>query len=263
MQSKEQLKAEVRRALEVLRQARHVVALVGAGMSVESGVPPFRGPGGLWTRVGEPNMNGYQLFLADPRAWWGERLKPPEGPVADFQRALEHADPNPGHYALAEMERMGRLKYILTQNVDDLHRRAGSRNVAEVHGNRFRLRCIDCMARYDREAIAVDPRRLPPSCPECGGVVKSDGVMFGEPIPQDVLAVCQQQAWQADCMLVIGTSAVVYPAAGFAMTAAEHGATLIEVNTTETPLSPLCQVALRGHSGEVLPVVVDALKGAA
>ena len=204
----------IEQASHTVASSRHVVALVGAGMSVESGIPPFRGPGGLWTRFGEPPMNGYQMFLEDPKTWWEQRVaQQREGPGFELQEALGHARPNPGHYALAELEQMGVLNYIITQNVDNLHFAAGSRNVAEIHGNTNRMRCIVCTFRMPREEVSLE--ELPPRCTECGGVMKGDGVMFGEPIPSDVLDICQRETDLCDCMLILGTSATVYPAASF------------------------------------------------
>ncbi|MBI2872751.1 MAG: Sir2 family NAD-dependent protein deacetylase [Chloroflexi bacterium] len=251
---------ELERASQVVAGAQYVVALVGAGLSVESGIPPFRGPGGLWTKIGEPTSRNYQRFLEDPATWWREQLKPQEGPRAEFTASFATAKPNAGHYALAELERMGTLRHVITQNVDNLHRVAGSVNLAEIHGNRTLLRCMECNRRFPRAGFPIDEMDLPPRCPRCGGVVKGDGVMFGEPIPKDVLAVCHEQAELCDCMIVIGTSATVYPAAGFAEMVYQKGGSLIEVNMYETPLTPFCQVALRGPSGEVLPRLVASVR---
>ena len=245
-------------AARVVLRSRHVVALIGAGMSAESGIPTFRGPGGLWTRKGEPDMRGYDRFLEDPKAWWENRLKPTDPDMAEFNEAMEAAQPNPGHYALAEMEKAGFLKYIITQNVDNLHQVAGSANVAEIHGNRFKLRCINCGGRFARDAISLE--ELPPRCPQCQGIVKGDGVMFGEPIPADALQVCQEQSSLCDCMLLLGTSAVVYPAAGFPIAARQRGAFLVEVNPLETALTSTCDIVLRGPSGEALPYLMDRMR---
>ena len=158
----------VDRAASAVVKARHVVALVGAGMSVESGIPPFRGPGGLWTKYGEPTSLGYREFMDDPALWWASRLeeeKTPGNASYDMKAALDEAKPNPGHFALAEMERMGALQYVITQNVDGLHFRAGSVNVAEIHGNRTKLRCIECTLRVGRDDFPVV--EFPPLCPEC------------------------------------------------------------------------------------------------
>src|SRR5262245_317723 len=196
--------ADLEAAVDCLMRARYVIALTGAGLSVESGIPPFRGPGGLWTKYGEPPMNGYQRFLADPRKAWEERLSP-SGPMRELWAALTAAEPNPAHRALVELETMGLVRATITQNVDNLHRLAGSRRLLEIHGNATLIRCIACTARFEREAI--DYAVLPPSCPRCDGLLKSDTVSFGEPIPPDVLAACSDVAERADCMIVAGTSA--------------------------------------------------------
>jgi NAD-dependent deacetylase len=246
------LDAEIARAAGLLRAARSRVALTGAGLSVESGIPPFRGPGGLWTKYGEPPMDGYQRFLRDPVAAWRERLAPTEGWARGLRETLDAAQPNAGHVALAELERRGLLDCVITQNIDDLHRRAGSRALLEIHGNHRWLRCIECHRRFDPAELAVDPERLPPLCPGCGGWVKGDTVQFGEPIPPDVLRDCYRAVERADCMLLIGTSGTVYPAADFPLEVLRAGGTLIEVNPYESELTPLATLSLRGPAGAVM-----------
>lgn len=236
--------------------ARHVLALTGAGMSVESGIPPFRGPGGLWTKYGEPPMNGYERFLADPAQAWRDRIDP-KGPMRELWKTLAAARPNPGHEALAQLEQMGILRCLITQNIDGLHHAAGSALVAEIHGNAHLIRCIECGSRFERAAIALE--QLPPLCPRCGGILKSDTVSFGEPIPADVLARCFEESEQCDCMIVAGTSATVYPAAQFPLDVRERGGVLIEVNAYATEITPLCTISLRGPSGEMLPQLVAAI----
>ncbi len=245
-------------AARLLLRAKHTVALVGAGLSAESGIPTFRGPGGLWTKKGEPDMRGYEAFMRDPKAWWENRLKPQDPDMEAFAKALETSKPNPGHHALAEMERAGYLHHIVTQNVDNLHQAAGSTRVAEIHGNRYKVRCLSCLARYHRDQVSL--QTLPPRCPACGGIMKNDGVMFGEPIPADVLARCQEQASLADCMLIIGTSALVYPAAGLPAIARQRGAPLIEVNPLPTALSSACDLVIREPSGKAMPYLIDRIK---
>jgi len=244
----------IERAAEAILAARYVVALTGAGMSVESGIPPFRGPGGLWTRHGEPPMNGYQRFLADPAKAWRERLNP-QGPMRELWETLQAAKPNPGHHALVRLEELGVLRCLITQNIDNLHREAGSRSVAEIHGNVLLVRCVECVARFAREEIPV--AELPPRCPHCSGLLKSDTVSFGEPIPPDVLAQCFEASEQCDCMLVAGTSATVYPAAQFPLDVRERGGQLIEVNLYESELTPYCTISLRGSSATLLPELVS------
>jgi NAD-dependent deacetylase len=248
---------EIEAAAGALLQARYPIALTGAGLSVESGIPPFRGPGGLWTKHGEPPMNGYQLFLADPKRAWEQRLDP-QGPMRELFSTLAAAKPNPGHVALVELEEMGLLRCLVTQNIDDLHRVAGQRELAEIHGNATLVRCIECGSRWPREEISLDV--LPPRCPRCGGILKSDTVSFGEPIPIDVLARCQREARTADCILVAGTSATVYPAAALPIEVLERGGTVIEVNPYESELSAVARVVVRGAAGDALPRIVAAAR---
>jgi NAD-dependent protein deacetylase/lipoamidase len=244
-------------AAACLMRARHAIALTGAGLSVESGIPPFRGPGGLWTKHGEPPMDGYQRFLRDPRKAWEDRLNP-AGPMRELWEALAAARPNPGHAALVELEELGVIRSVITQNVDNLHRLAGTRRLLEIHGNATMIRCIACVARYARESI--DFADLPPRCPRCQGILKSDTVSFGEPIPPDVLNECFAEAEAADCVLVAGTSATVYPAAQFPITIQQRGGDLIEVNPYETEITSLARVALRGAAGELLPRLVERIR---
>ncbi len=251
------MESDIERAGRLMLASKHVVGLTGAGVSVESNIRPFRGPGGLWTEYGEPPMDGYQRFLANPKEDWEQRLSR-GGYRRELYEALEVAKPNPAHYALAELEELGVLKYLITQNVDNLHRAAGSKEVAEIHGNFSKLRCIQCGSRYEREEISLEA--LPPHCPRCNGVIKSDGVMFGEPIPSDILRICEEETSKSDCMLLVGTSAFVYPAAGFPQEVKRRGGALIEVDPYETGITPFCDVSIRGKAGEMLPRIVDYIK---
>jgi NAD-dependent deacetylase len=251
------LEEALENAANIIVAAKHTVALVGAGISVESGIPPFRGPGGLWTKYGEPAMDGYQKFMADPRAWWAERLER-RSEESELMKGLEQARPNPAHHALADLEDIGQLQHIITQNIDNLHQEAGSVAITEIHGNRTKLRCMSCNARYPLSELTTD--EIPPRCPKCQGIIKSDTVMFGEPIPPDALDSCRTQAGLADCMLLVGTSAVVYPAAEFPVIAHRRGARLVEINPMETPLSDACAALLRAPAGEVMPRLVQRIR---
>ncbi|TRO49064.1 NAD-dependent deacylase [Candidatus Bathyarchaeota archaeon] len=244
----------IRRAAQLIFSAEYAIALTGAGVSVESGIRPFRGPGGIWTERGEPPMDGYRRFMADPKAHWENRNRPGRRGETPYRSAK----PNPGHYALAELEEIGHLEWLITQNVDNLHNEAGSRNVLEIHGNSRKLRCTSCNARFPREGF--DFSQLPPKCPVCGGMVKGDTVMFGEPIPSDVLGRCFEESQRSDCMLVVGTSAVVHPAASLPIIVKRNGGVLIEVNPYETELSDICDVRIGAPSGESLPELVLEVK---
>jgi NAD-dependent deacetylase len=253
--------AALEHAADLLAASRYVVVLAGAGMSKESGIPTFRGEGGLWTTRGEPPLNQYDTFRDDPRRWWERRLEQ-QASGDEFAVALEAAQPNAGHVALANLEADGVVGHVITQNIDDLHRRAGQRSLTEIHGNRYWMRCVRCEARWPREEFPVDAEDLPPRCasPGCEGIVKGDTVMFGEPIPPSALARSAEATAEADLFMVVGTSAVVYPAAQYPVMAAQRGLPLIEVNPEPTPLSPLASVVLRAASGVALPQLVDAVR---
>ena len=258
----------LQRAAALIARARCVVALAGAGLSAGSGIPTYRGAGGLWTQHGTPPLLSYQEFARDPAEWWRARLaaeEDPSHPVYQMKQAVDRAAPNAGHLALAELERRGMLRCVITQNVDNLHAVAGSRAVLEIHGNRNRLRCLECGLRFHRgdfdarlsarSALAG----VPPLCRECGGVLKLDTVMFGEPIPQDTLQACRQAAERCDCMLLVGTSGTVNPAAQLPLVAQERGAALIEINPEPTSLTPRCDVILTGPADDILPQLLDSI----
>ncbi|MSP22823.1 MAG: NAD-dependent protein deacylase [Dehalococcoidia bacterium] len=251
---------DIEEAAALLAGARHAVVLAGAGMSKESGIPTFRGEGGLWTTRGEPPLNQYETFAMDPKRWWERRLEQ-EG-SDEFATALDAAQQNAGHVALAELEALGAVAHVISQNIDNLHRRAGQRLLTEIHGNRFWMRCIVCESRWPRAEFPVEPMDLPPRCaqPGCTGIVKGDTVMFGEPIPPAALRRCAEETARADLFLSVGASAVVYPAAQYPIIAAQRGVPLVEVNQEPTPLTPLVAIAIRGSSGDVLPRLVQALR---
>lgn len=250
------LEAALDATAEVLARSRHAVALVGAGLSAESGIPTYRGSGGVWTKFGEPTIDGWDLFQRNPGAWWEAALAS-ESKTTAFARALEVAEPNAGHVAMAMLEQIGRLAHVITQNIDDLHRKAGTTQLTEIHGNRSLVRCMNCGERSPMRRLKI--RQLPPLCEACGGVLKNDTVMFGEPIPDGALRECYRQAVLADAFLVIGTSAVVYPAAEFPVMARRRGAPLIEINPEETALTALADVVVRAPAGVALPALVERL----
>ena len=230
-----------------LRGARSVVVLTGAGMSTESGIPDFRGPQGVWTKDPKAEkLSNLHYYMNDP----GVR-------VASWQARLVHpawtAQPNAGHLALAELERKGRLDTLVTQNIDGLHQAAGSRDVIELHGNVWRARCFDCDARYSLDDLSRD--EAVPSCFDCGGNLRPDVVLFGEMLPPGAFERAADAAQRCELSFVVGTSAVVYPAASIPEIARGNGAYLVEVNPERTPLSDFCDEVLTGKAGEVLPLL--------
>jgi NAD-dependent deacetylase len=249
--------AKIEDTARALMSSSYGTAISGAGMSAESGVPTFRGPDGLWTKYGEPDDLGYEKFEQDPKLWWETRLSSTYMP--EMKKALDGAKPNDGHLALAKLEEMGHINCVITQNVDGLHSEAGTENIVEIHGNNRLLRCIQCENRYTPENIPMEV--LPPICPDCNGLIKIDTVMFGEPIPRSVLLKCQNESSQTDCMLILGTSGVVYPAAALPSIAkSSNGATLIEINPEPSALSPICDIVIQAPTGVALPALVELLE---
>lgn len=251
----ETLTAEV---VAAVRGARRVLVLSGAGMSAESGVPTFRdAQSGLWEEFDPAQLASAEAWWADPPfvwAWYAWRM-----------RLVRGVDPNPGHRALAELA-AHRAVTISTQNVDDLHERAGSTVAAHVHGSLFDLRCAECDAPYGEEVhLPVEPveRLEPPTCPECAGQVRPGVVWFGEMLPSAATEATEaaiDALEPGDVALVVGTSGIVYPAAGYPAMARAEGATVIEVNPVETEISDMCHLHVRGGAAEVLPALVAAVQ---
>ena len=252
-------------AAQIILKSNYTIALIGAGLSVGSGIPTFRGAGGLWTKLGEPPGNAYESFLNNPTKWWNQNLNSKIDPErTKFRNAIEKAQPNPGHFALVELENINILKHQITQNIDNLHYAAGSNRVTEIHGNRTKLRCTTCESRWNREefdrTFPLWQDVLPPKCQTCSGIIKPDTVMFGEPIPLSFLNSCINETNLADCILVIGTSATVYPAAGFPQEVLSSGGNIIEVNPEETPLSVFAASSVKGPTENSLPKLVKEIK---
>lgn len=235
--------------LDQLRAARRVAVLTGAGISAESGVPTFRdAQTGLWARFKPEELATPEAFRRNPKlVWeWYAMRRQKVGAVA----------PNPGHVALAAMETRIPQFTLVTQNVDGLHQRAGSRNVIELHGNITRVKCFDEDALVEAWA---ETGEVPPRCPRCGGWLRPDVVWFGESLPPAALTAAERASETCEVFLSIGTSSVVYPAAGLPLAAAEAGATVIEVNPDATPLTARADYSLRGPAGVVLPALAAAL----
>ena len=253
------LATSVGAAALLIATSEYVVAMTGAGISVESGIPPFHGPDGLWTRHGTPSGNGYQSFLEDPAAWWRREMERAVEPwVAELRESIRNARPNPGHEALVEMERAVWVRSLITQNIDGLHTDAGTQNIVEIHGSRRFLRCVECENRTPRPDLFA--RQPAPPCAICGGPVKYDSVLFGEPIPPKVLASARAETDRADCVVVIGSSSTVRPAGGLPRIAHANGATLIEINTSDTRLTSDCDVVIRASAATALPDLLAELQ---
>jgi NAD-dependent deacetylase len=243
----------VERAAELLSAARNGVAFTGAGASAESGIPTFRGEGGLWTKYDPVKVASIDSFLQDPSAYW--LVSKERGGIALAAR------PNPGHYALAALEAAGILVAIVTQNTDGLHQDSGCRHVIEIHGSSRTVRCLDCGAREPRSVVQARLAvQMPPRCKVCGGnFLKPTVVLFGEPMPVQAVQEAFGLARNADVMLVVGSSLVVHPAADIPLAAVRSGARLIIVNAEPTPFDSLAEVVIHGRSGEVLPEILTLL----
>lgn len=235
-------------AADLIRSAGSACALTGAGISVESGIPDFRSPGGLWDRFDPADYAHMDSFRADPGRVWNM--------LAEMDEVVSGARPNPAHQALADMERRGLLQGIITQNVDGLHQAAGSENVIEFHGSHTTLRCLDCRRTHPRESVDLTAR--PPRC-ECGGPIKPDIIFFGEAIPQQALERAVRLASTCAVMLIVGTSATVVPASMMPMLALESRARLIAINKETTDLTRAAHLSLLGSAGDILPRIVERL----
>ncbi|UPV76086.1 NAD-dependent deacylase [Halorussus limi] len=244
----------IRAAARDLRDADAAVALTGAGVSAPSGVPPFRGEDGIWNEY-DPDALDVWRFRREPGAFWADWL--------DLRADLLDADPepNPAHEALADLSAAGRLDALVTQNIDGLHRDAGSEEVVELHGNARRAVCRNCgwTTSADDAVARAESGDLPPRCDACDGALKPDAVLFGEQLPRDALVRARELAADSEAFLVAGSSLTVEPAASLPARAAESGATLIVVNLDETPLDARADYVFRGDVTEVLPALREAV----
>lgn len=223
------------------------IAITGAGASVESGIPDFRSEGGLWAKYPPGEYATIDAFVRDPEKVWKLWF--------DLGEMLSGVKPNPGHYALAELEQMGHLNAVITQNIDNLHQEAGSANVIEYHGNTKRLVCLRCHESHPLDLRTIS--RPGPRC-MCGEYLKPDVVFFGEPIPHRALIEAETLAQRCEVVIIVGTSAQVYPAAGIPYTAKDNGAFIIECNVRPTDFTrTITDIFLEGPCGETLPRLVN------
>ena len=226
-------------------------------MSTESGIPDFRSPGGIWSKY-DPDDFTFQRYVKEPKT----RQKIWE--IFTESGLLIDAQPNPAHYAVAELERLGKLDCVVTQNVDNLHQKAGNSpdKVLELHGNMRQALCLKCNQRFPLEDIIkrLKETSKPPDCLNCGGVIKPDAVFFGEPLPERTLKEAIFHSRNCDLLMVIGSTLIVYPAAFIPMYAKEAGAQLIIINLSPTPLDTQATVLIRGKAGEVMTKVMEKVR---
>ena len=249
MNSDAALRRELEEVADALVQRRHGVALTGAGVSVDSGIPDFRSPGGLWERFDPMDYASIHSFEADPGRVWKM--------LVELESMVVDARPNPGHLGLARLEEAGVLDGIVTQNIDNLHQEGGSRRVLEFHGNGNTLRCMGCQRR---EPASRRPELgMPPTC-ACGGVFKPEVVFFGEQIPDAAMQGSMALVRTCRVMLVVGTSATVAPASIIPMMAKRNGALLVELNLTPTEISGSCDMSVYGGASEIMPLLAEMVE---
>ncbi len=229
-----------------LSSAKCVVVITGAGISAESGVPTFRGEDGLWKNYRAEELATPWAFKKDPALVWQ---------WYDWRRGIiGKAKPNPGHFTIAKMEKFYPEFTLITQNVDGLHRKAGSENVIEIHGNLWRVRCVEEGKTFYLNDVPL--KEIPPRC-SCGALVRPDVVWFGESLDPQLISKAHAALTSCDLLFVIGTSGVVQPVASFPSLAKQSGAQIIEINLDTTPISALADITLRGKSGEILPALFE------
>jgi NAD-dependent deacetylase len=233
---------------QYLAAARNITVLTGAGISADSGVPTFRGTDGLWRTYRAEDLATPEAFERDPRLVWE---------WYNWRRELIATKrPNAAHLAIVELERLAPAFWLITQNVDGLHRDAGSRNLTEIHGNIWTVRCTRCNAVDGNRDV---PITILPSCPRCGALLRPHIIWFGESLLAADLEQCAKVLRRCDLLLVIGTSGVVYPAAGFAAVAKEAGAFVVEINLDSTPQSSSVDVSLQGRAKDLVPLLLDPI----
>ena len=237
-----------------LRNSQYVVAFTGAGISAESGIPTYRGEGGLWSKYDPTLYANINNFLQDPSYYWNffREVRYP---------LLKKVKPNPAHLALAKMEQAGKLRKVVTQNIDGLHQEAGSSSVIELHGTTRIISCMKCSLPYSiDQAFTLLQTECPPLCQECHGILRPAVIFFGEPLNPQVLHMAYEEAASCDFLLAVGSSLVVYPAADIPLRAKQGGATLAIINKDPTPLDDLADYVVHDEAGKILPQIVLSLE---
>ena len=235
-------------ARNIIESSESIVVLTGAGISAESGVPTFRGKDGLWRNFRSEELATPEAFWNNPKLVWE---------WYDWRRnAVKDARPNPGHFALAELENQKKKFTLITQNIDGLHQMAGSRNIIEMHGNLWQIRCTKCGDIKLNHRVPLE--EIPPRCSICGEIGRPNVIWFGEIIPMEVIDKSLKAIEECDVMLIIGTSGVVEPAASMGLVAKQTGKSVIEINLEKTANSVLFDLAILGKSGEILPLLYQS-----
>ena len=235
-------------------KSQHVIAFTGAGISSESGIPTYRGAGGLWNKYDPNRYANIHYFKEDPSYYWSF-FRDVRYPM------LSTVAPNKAHLALAEMEQMGHMQTVITQNIDGLHLEAGSTSVIELHGTTRIITCMNCAEEYPMEAvIPILDKQIPPLCQECHGVLRPAVIFFGESLNPDVIGRAYEEADCCDFLLVVGSSLVVYPAADLPVTAKQRGAGLVIINKDPTPMDQLADYVIHEEAGTALPQIVERLR---
>lgn len=240
----------IHQAVKLLNSVKSLFVLTGAGISAESGIPTFRGSDGLWKNYSATDLATPEAFEQNSELvweWYHWR-----------QGIILKAKPNPAHYAVVDLEKRMDEFLLLTQNVDNLHRRAGSTNILELHGNIFRVRCLDCNKIMDHQIKSGKEVNNSPTC-ECGGLLRPDVVWFGESIPQDIWHISLEFLSTVNAVMICGTSGVVWPAAAIPEMAKQNGAKTIEINLEPTPITNIVDVSIQGEAGKILPQIVALL----
>ena len=247
------MQTDIEKVATLARDAKRIVAFTGAGISEESGIPTYRDTNGLWTKYDPSKYASIDYFLQDPSYYWNFFRE------VRYPSLFENARPNPGHLALADLEHGGKLRCVITQNIDGLHQEAGSRRVIELHGNTRIIQCLQCSKEYSAENVyEMTETHIPPECTDCGGLLKPAVVFFGESLPQGAVREAYTEAEGCDLLLVVGSSLVVYPAAHIPVRAKECGARLVIINKEPTVMDTMADIVLNAKAGTTLPPIVEA-----
>ncbi len=236
----------------LLFNAKFAIALTGAGVSTESGIPDFRGRSGIWKEFNPIIYGNIEILKTNPSVFWklGKRLAP----------TLIKAKPNPGHYALAELEKLGKIRGIITQNIDGLHQQAGTEVVYEVHGSLRNFICMQCHSNYSQDEIIPKIFQGIPKCDNCGGFIKPDVILFGESLPLDQIQNSQDAALKADLILVAGSALEVFPVNQIPQSVVEKGGKLVIINDEPTWLDNIAEIVIHEKTGKILPLIVEELR---